>query len=145
TGAGGTVSYTALVTVAGSPSDTINKALNRAATTSSFEGAGLEATKGNDGDGSTRWGSARVDNQWWQVYLGSQTSVNRVSMNWEDAYATQFKISVSVDGVNLIDVQTINLTSPGLYVAQFPTVTALYVRITGITRATPYGISLWEV
>ncbi len=127
------------------PPDSTNKALGRPATASSIQGTGFEAGNANDGLTNTRWSSSYADNQWWQVDLGLVTSVNRVYTNWEAAYPSQFRISVSLDNQNFTDVATRNLTAPGPSETQFTLVSARYVRITGVTRATQYGVSLWEI
>ena len=41
---------------------------------------------------ATRWSSGFADNQWWQVDLGSAVSIDKVELNWEDAYASRYKI-----------------------------------------------------
>jgi hypothetical protein len=97
-----------------------------------------------DGSTSTRWSSAFLDNQWWQVDLGSAKQVNQVTINWEAAYASQYRIQTSTDGTTFTTQATVNITAPGTQTTSFPTVSARYVRILGVTRATPWGISMWE-
>ena len=134
-----------IVSTPAPPPDSSNKALGRPASASSIQQTGLEAINANDGRVDTRWGSSFADNQWWQVDLGSSTSVNCVYTNWENAYPSQFKISVSSDGASFTDMVTRTLPAPGPYQTQFAETATRYVRITGMTRATQYGISLWEV
>ena len=147
TNTNGSRDYTASVVVStpAPPPDSSNKALGRPSSASSIQQTGFEAFNANDGLVNTRWGSAYADNQWWQVDLGSMTSVNRVYTNWENGYPSQFKISVSSDGASFTDVATRTLSAPGQYQTQFTEATARYVRITGLIRATQYGISMWEV
>ena len=125
--------------------DPSNLALGRPSRASSEQAASLLAVNANDGNSETRWGSNYSDNQWWQVDLGRQMTVNRVVTNWETAYASQFKVSLSLDGANFIDVATVSLASPGVHETRFPGSKARFVRIVCITRATIYGFSLWEV
>ena len=94
-----------------------------------------------DGDPTTRWSSLFQDNQWWQVDLGSAKTVDMVTLNWEAAYASQYKIQTSTDGTTFTTQATVNDTASGLKSTSFPAVSARYVRILGVTRATPYGIT----
>jgi hypothetical protein len=122
-------------------------ALNQPATASSTEGglSRYEPANANDGNSSTRWSSEYVDNQWWQVDLGSIRSINRVELNWEAAYARQYRIQTRSSTTNpWSTAATITISSPGLTTHTFATRTARYVRIQGDIRATTWGISLWD-
>jgi hypothetical protein len=123
-------------------------ALNRPATASSTE-RGLpefRPTNANDGNSSTRWSSEFVDNQWWQVDLGSNQSINRVEVNWEVAYARQYRIRTrTARGNSWSTVATVGTSSAGLKTHTFGMTRARYVRIQGDQRATPWGISLWDL
>lgn len=125
--------------------DPSNLALGRPASASSEQAASLLPTNANDGNTETRWGSNYSNNQWWQVDLGAQMTVNRIVTNWENAFASQFKVSLSSDGASFIDVATVNITTPGVHETRFPGSKARFVRIVCVTRATIYGFSLWEV
>jgi cellulose 1,4-beta-cellobiosidase len=65
--------------------------------TNSFENASLGPANAVDGNGSTRWSSAFQDGQWIQVDLGATKQINRVVLNWEAAYARQFRVQASND------------------------------------------------
>jgi len=119
-------------------------ALGKPATASSVEASSLTADKANDGDSTSRWSSAFQDNQWWQVDLGSPQQINTVSLNWEAAYASSYKIQVSSDGSSFSDAAAVTASAPGWKTTSFTTRSARYVRVLGVTRATPYGISLWD-
>ena len=71
---------------------TANAALNRPATASSTENAGVPASAAVDGNPGTRWGSAFSDPQWLQIDLGSTVSVCQVALSWEAAYGKVFRI-----------------------------------------------------
>jgi hypothetical protein len=123
-------------------------ALNQPASASSTEGnrTDLRPALANDGASSTRWSSDYVDNQWWQVDLGSVREINRVELNWETAYASQYRIRTGTSsGSAWSTAATVTTLSPGLKVHTFPARSARYVRIVGDQRATPWGISLWDV
>ncbi|WP_262286079.1 discoidin domain-containing protein [Micromonospora sp. MA102] len=115
----------------------------RPTTASSVENAGVPASNATDGNTGTRWSSAFGDPQWIQVDLGATATVSRVTLVWEAAYARAYQIQTSADGVTWTTVfstaagdgGTDDLTVSG---------TGRYVRMTGTTRATAYGYSLWE-
>lgn len=121
-----------------------NIALNKSALSSSNENSTLMPPQAVDGSLSTRWSSAFLDNQWIQVDLGTSYNVCQVQLAWEAAYASAYHIQVSNDGANWTTVQsvsgnnslnnTLNINAAGRY-----------VRVYGVTRATPYGISLYEL
>src|SRR2546423_7755009 len=137
------VSLAALALLAPS-SASADLAHGKPATASSTYSSTYQPGYAVDGDSNTRWSSNFTDNQWWQVDLGSLQQVNAVAINWENAYASHYRISVSTDGTNFTTVSDVNITKPGSQQTSFSTVSARYVRITGVTRATQYGISFWE-
>ena len=122
-------------------------ALNRPATASSVEPhptISYAAIQANDGKSDTRWSSRYVDNQWWRVDLGSTRQINRIELNWETAYASRYRIEVATSGGHWRTVLTPTIARPGLQVHTFPARRARFVRIQGVTRATPWGISFWD-
>ncbi|MCE6996631.1 discoidin domain-containing protein [Saccharothrix sp. S26] len=113
------------------------------ATASSIEGAGTPASAAVDGDPGTRWASAWSDPQWLRVDLGTTSTLSRVELDWEAAYATSFQLQVSPDGTAWTTVHT---TTAGTGGRQGFDVTGSgrYVRVHGTQRANGYGYSLWE-
>ncbi|MFJ6673038.1 discoidin domain-containing protein [Actinosynnema sp. NPDC091369] len=113
------------------------------ATASSAEGAGTPASAAVDGDAGTRWASAWSDPQWLRVDLGATSTLSRVELDWEAAYATSFQLQVSADGNAWTTVHT---TTSGTGGRQGFDVTGSgrYVRVYGTQRANGYGYSLWE-
>ena len=85
-----------------------------------------------------------ADGQWWRVDLGDSYRVDRVELNWETAYASSYRIQVSDDAAGWITVASPTISSRGLAVHTFTPVRARYVRVLGVTRATQWGISLWD-
>ena len=77
---------------------TADKALGRPATASSVQNATLGAGQAVDGSATTRWSSGFSDGQSLQVDLGSVRPVNKVSINWEAAYAPRYWVMTSEDG-----------------------------------------------
>jgi F5/8 type C domain/PKD domain len=126
------------------PAD-IDRALNQNATASSHEQPPLyEPRFANDGDPTTRWSSDYADGQWWQVDLGSYYAVERVELNWEAAYASSYRIQASDDGLVFTTVASPTISAAGDHAHSFAPTRARYVRLLGVTRATPWGISLFD-
>ena len=122
-----------------------NLALGKATTASSVYSSTYTAGKANDGSASTRWASAEGrDGEWWQVDLGSAQTVASVNINWEIAYASHYQIQTSTNGSTFTTVADVTNTSAGTKTTNFTPTSARYVRILGLTRGTPWGISIWE-
>ncbi len=121
----------------------VNKALGKPAVASTAEGAGLDAQFAVDGNANTRWASQFLDNQWIYVDLGSVQAVSRLLLSWESAYASAYKIQVSNDAVTWADIYS-TTTGDGNIDDLNVTGTGRYVRMLGVTRATGYGLSLWD-
>ncbi|MFE5138614.1 discoidin domain-containing protein [Streptomyces fagopyri] len=115
----------------------------RTATSSSDENGGTPAANAVDGNIATRWSSAASDAQWLQVDLGTAANLSKVVLNWETAYGKDYKIQVSDNGSSWTDIKSVTGGDGGtdtLDVAGH----GRYVRMSGVTRATQYGYSLWE-
>jgi len=122
-----------------------NIALNKTITASSVEVAGFEPYKAFDGNAtSTRWSSAYTDNEWIEADLGSLRNIERVVLKWENAYAASYRIETSTDNQNWTAAKTVTNGAGGTEDLSFPVVSARYIRMLGVQRATPYGYSLWE-
>ncbi|BBA95862.1 putative secreted protein [Actinacidiphila reveromycinica] len=115
----------------------------KTATASSTENSGTPASAAVDGNTGTRWSSAFSDPQWLEVDLGATATVSSVTLNWETAYATAFKIQLSSDGSTWTDAYS---TTTGTGGTQTVSVngSGRYVRMYGTARSTGYGYSLWE-
>jgi hypothetical protein len=115
----------------------------RPATASSVQDASLSAANAVDRRPATRWASAASDAQWLQVDLGRQTTVSRIDLRWEAAYAKAYELQVSADGTTWTTLAS-TTTGTGGTTSTKVTGTGRYVRMLGLQRATPYGYSLWE-
>lgn len=124
-------------------SQSINLALRKPASASTTEGAGMAASLAVDGDSNTRWASQWLDNQWIYVDLGSVQSFSRVILSWEGAFASAYKIQVSNDAASWTDIYS-TTTGNGDIDDLNVTGSGRYVRVLGVTRATGYGLSLWD-
>jgi hypothetical protein len=104
----------------------------------------LAAERAVDGVDNTRWGSDFRDSQWLMVDLGSEVPLSRVRLHWESAYAKDYDLQVSNDGTGWTTVRHVKDGQGGVE-EQDVNQTARYVRVLGRKRATPYGISLYEL
>ncbi|GGS15139.1 penicillin acylase family protein [Actinokineospora fastidiosa] len=98
-----------------------------------------------DRDPATRWASDWTDGQSLTVDLGAVRPVSRVRLQWEAAHALSYRIEVSRDGSTWRPVWSTASGDGGLDTAVFPATEARYVRMQGVTRATRYGYSLYEI
>ncbi|GAA4456485.1 discoidin domain-containing protein [Phytohabitans houttuyneae] len=123
---------------------TANAALTRPATASSTQSAGFPASSAVDGNAGTRWSSAASDPQWLQVDLGSVQPICGVTLRWEAAYATAFQIQLSTNASTWTTVYSTTTGTGGVQTIPISG-TGRYVRVYTTARATPYGVSLWEL
>jgi hypothetical protein len=125
--------------------DSVDKAAGRPATASSTQSFYHLPQYAVDGRGETRWASQYADGQWWQVDLGSATSVDRVAIDWEAAYAPRYRISTSVDGQTWTTAAEATASKAGVQETTFAARSARYVRITGLSRVNgTWGISFFD-
>ena len=128
-----------------------NLALYKPVTASSEENAGCLASYLTDGDATTRWGSAHRDNESVIVDLGIACYIDHLILRWETSYAATYELGFSYDKTTwrtvtlssaggVEKIQTSNLQSP----ISNPSRTR-YIRLKGLTRATAYGVSLYEL
>ncbi|MEK8229186.1 discoidin domain-containing protein [Oerskovia sp. M15] len=74
-------------------------ALGAVATASGVEaGTTMTAVNVVDGDPSTRWSADYSAQPWVQVDLGTARTVDEVTLRWEAASATAYRVEVSQDG-----------------------------------------------
>lgn len=119
-------------------------AQGRPVTASSVQEDQYAAKNVVDGDDGTRWSSAFSDPQWIAVDLGKPTTIDRVQLTWETAYATAYQIQVSQDGQMWTDVYSTQDGGGDVEPIKFAPVTARYVRMYGTKRATQFGYSLFS-
>ncbi|GGW97902.1 hypothetical protein GCM10010297_19280 [Streptomyces malachitofuscus] len=98
-----------------------------------------------DGDRGTRWASDWSDGQWLRVDLGDTRRVGRVTLDWERAYGTSYRIELSADGTNWRTVWSTTSGDGGLDTAVFTPSAARYLRVHFLDRGTDWGYSLHEV
>ena len=124
--------------------DTENIAYKRTITASSIESDEYLASNAVDGDGTTRWASEFADNQNLIVDLWQSYTISTVKVAWEAAYASQFQVQVSNDNTTWTTVHENYNATGGTQTIEFTPVSARYVKIYCIKRATEYGFSIYE-
>ena len=121
-----------------------NLALNQPVTVSSVsDPVRTPGSNAVDGATHTRWSSRNGDHEWIYVDLGDVTPLTGVTLDWESAYASSYKIQVSNDSSAWTDVYSTTKGTGGIENIGF-TAKARYVRMLGLKRATEWGYSLWE-
>ncbi|MDP9796103.1 hypothetical protein J2S43_004615 [Catenuloplanes nepalensis] len=122
-----------------------NIAQGRAVGASSQEGAAWSASAAVDGDMTSRWSSQPGDPQWITVDLGELWQLNTVTLYWENAYATAYRVETSRDGVTWTGIYSTGSGGGGTVLIPAGGAPARYVRMTGTARVTHYGYSLFEI
>lgn len=137
----GTTTYSVVTPVAGGP----NLALRKPVRASSIESGGTPVTNAVDGNGGTRWSSAFADPQWIYVDLGASYAINRVKLVWENAYGKDYVVEIAPDTVNWTPLKTVTGNTVLTNDLTGLTGTGRFVRMRGVTRASNYGYSLYEL
>jgi GH18 family chitinase/chitodextrinase len=126
-----------------------NLALNKTASASSIEAAGLEASKAVDGNATTtRWASTEgVDPQWLRIDLGASYAISSVKITWEAAYASTYKVQISPTGADGSWTDLKSITGNTALVNNHTGLsgTGRFIQIYGTARGTTYGYSIYEL
>jgi hypothetical protein len=105
----------------------------------------LTAEKITDGNPNTRWSSAPTNaDQWIDIDLGSIRKVNEVTINWQEAYAAEYRIAVSSDGQQWKEV-FVGKGHQGITDAAFATASARHLKILMSKPATRWGYSIFKI
>uniref|UniRef100_UPI00384CD16F discoidin domain-containing protein n=1 Tax=Kitasatospora fiedleri TaxID=2991545 RepID=UPI00384CD16F len=125
---------------------TVNAALGHPATGSSVQDGNpaYDAFYATDGSTLTRWSSEVGEPQWIVVDLGGNLPVCQVVLQWENAYASGFRIDLSPDNATWTTVYSTTTGTGGTQTVN-ASGTGRYLRLYATTRATGYGFSLWEL
>ncbi|MGL1900738.1 MAG: discoidin domain-containing protein [Fibrobacterales bacterium] len=119
------------------------------ATATTTESYDLSTSNLFDGNTGTRWASEFLANQEVVIDLGSRKYIDKISLNWEAAFATQFKIQVSNDAINWDAnrrTKYVTGTQAGIQEIVGDFSKHRYIKLLLEERALPaYGFSLYEV
>lgn len=139
--------YTSLdITIQGTEvTNSENVALGKPVAVSGEEGKSTLGSYITDGDEKTRWSSEFNDEQWCYVDLKEIYPINTVTINWQNSYAEEYEIQVSVDGEEWKTVAVVSNSQSGVKTTTFDAVYARYVKMQGLKRHTIYGYSIWEM
>ncbi|MBN2162747.1 MAG: discoidin domain-containing protein [Pontiellaceae bacterium] len=97
-----------------------------------------------DGGSGSRWESDYSDPQWIYVDLGRPETIGSVVLKWEAASAASYEIQVSNDAALWRSVYSTENGDGQTDEITFNPVSARYVRMNGLKRATAYGYSIFE-
>ena len=123
----------------------VNLARLATATASGEENGSLAPRFATDGDPATRWGSRHRDGEWLCLDFGKDRTFSKCVIDWENARAETYLVEVSTDGSAWRTVAKGKTDSAGRMEHTFAAVRARRLRITGLTRNTDYGISIFEI
>jgi hypothetical protein len=123
-----------------------NLALNKPVTVSSTESTDTryQASNAVDGNPQTRWSSAFSEPQWIMIDLGSLSTISKVDLDWEAAYAREYTVQVSVDGASWTPFAS-TTNGDGGNDSWSGSSTGRYVRVYCTRRGTSWGVSLFEI
>jgi endoglucanase Acf2 len=121
-----------------------NIAQGKTATASTALG-GNTAPAAVDGSAGTRWESQFADNQWLRIDLGASYELTGISVDWEPAYASSYRVQVadseSGPWTTIREVTKVNANDDDLLLSG----TGRFVRLECLTRGTAYGFSIFEL
>ena len=129
------------------PAGASNLALTGTATASSEYSSSYPASLALDGNPGTRWASAAVSGQWWQVDLGASKTVQELMLYEYQSRATSYSVLVSNNGKSWKTVYSGSKPS-----SQVDTVTPVYLSAPVSARYVKLSLdaasdkpSFWEI
>lgn len=121
-----------------------NLALTAVVAASSIEGGHFDAAAAVDGDPSTRWSSGFAEPQWLRVDLRERRELTEVTLVWEHAHATAYRVDISLDGRSWRPIFSTTAGQGGTVTVKAGGTVARFVRMYGTKRSNQYGFSLFE-
>lgn len=97
-----------------------------------------------DGNMETRFEAIAEGEQYLTVDLGDVYEIHGGRITWEVAFAREYAISLSLDGINYERVYYTDCSAGGTEYLTFPKTPAKYAKIEFISRGTYYGYSLYD-
>ena len=123
----------------------LNLATNKNVTASSTEAGFNTADNVNDRNINSRWSSEYTDDEWIAIDLEYTYALDSIRITWEAAFASAYEVQVSSDGTNWTTIQSVtgNTQTDNFFVLNQPE--AQHIRMLGISRATEFGYSIYEI
>ena len=97
-----------------------------------------------DGNPSTKWDGNFTPGNWLQVDMGGDARIGGVILQWDEAYAPEYKIEYSVDGQHWQTAYETSDSDGGVDYALFPSVRARYLRLVSPPASANGRVSLFE-
>jgi hyaluronoglucosaminidase len=146
-GAAVTLNVTLVVHPAVSATDAALASQGATATASSVEQGLAQFTPDHaiDGDAATRWSSGYTDGEWLQVRFAAAQHLGKVVVSWETAHATAYNLEVSADGTTWTTAVAVTGSSGGTETFWLDEPDVAYLRVQGVSRATAFGYSIYEL
>lgn len=129
----------------------INLALSKPAIASSQF---IHATNGlfaagnaTDGSSSSRWGSTEQNveyaNEWLQVDLQKEETLNKIVINWEAAYAKEYNVQISSDNQDWTPVYTTTVGQGGVVEIAINNLKARYLKVNCTRKVATYQTNFY--
>jgi hypothetical protein len=118
----------------------------RASTVQAGDAAQFDPKFAVDNDMTTRWSSEHFVPQWYEVYFKDLVDLARVDLYWENAFASEYKLSATQDGEHWEDIATQFQGEGGheiIIINPPKKVTAL--RFFAQKKGSDWGNSFWEL
>lgn len=98
-----------------------------------------------DADNGSRYAAVNEANAYFYVDLGSVEKVGKVVIDWEAAYASEYKLQMSLNAIDWTTVATVTKDDSQRDEIVFPNwIEAKFVRFQGVSRAIEYGYSFYS-
>src|SRR5271155_1353874 len=114
------------------------------ATASSTPPRGMAPAMAIDGDSSTKWDGNFAPGHWLQVDMGREALIGGVIIQWDAAYAPEYRIQHSVDGQHWQTAFETSDSLGGVDYVLFPSVRARYLRLASPPNSANGEVSLFE-
>ena len=123
----------------------VDLAYGRRVSSTEAESGDVLNTYAVDANPDTRYASRGEDDAYFYVDLGNTEKINKIVIDWEAAYASEYKLQLSMDAITWTDVAVVQKDAQSKDVITFPYyLTTRFVRFQGVSRATDYGYSFYS-
>jgi len=102
-------------------------------------------TNAVDANPNTRYAAVNQNSAYFYVDLGSVEKVGKVVIDWEAAYASQYRLQMSLNAIDWTTVGDISKTTSEKDIIVFPEwIETQFVKFQGVTRKLDYGYSFYS-